>query len=67
MAETTITREMIEAAAAAIANVRAGRRGAPPIANILETFEQLAPEIFNEVVEDAQAALEAALAVGGAR
>ncbi|MCJ2051663.1 hypothetical protein [Methylobacterium sp. J-070] len=67
MAESTITREMIEAAAAAIANARAGRKGAPPTRNVLEMLEQVAPEILVEVVEDAEAALEAALGSGGDR
>ena len=47
-------------AAAAIANARAARRGAPSIANILEI---LPAKLFREVVEDAQAALDAASAV----
>lgn len=44
-------------AAAAIANARAGRRGAPAIANVLDI---LPPKLFAEVVEDAMAALDAA-------
>lgn len=44
-------------AAAAIANARAGRRGAPAIANVLDI---LPPKLFDEVVEDAMAALDAA-------
>lgn len=66
MAEPAITREMIEAAAA-IANARAGRRGAPPIANILEALERVSPKLLVEVTEDAEAALKAAFATGGAR
>jgi malic enzyme len=65
MAESsTITREMIEAAAAAIANARGGRRGAPEIRNVLEI---LPAKLKAEVLEDAEAALTAALATGGAR
>ena len=45
------------AAAAAIANARGGRRGVPKITNILDV---LPPRLFVEVVEDAEAALEAA-------
>jgi len=63
MAETNITRGMIELAAAAIANARGGRRGAPPIRNILETLEQLSPKLHAEVLEDAEAALRAAFGV----
>ncbi|MBE7203885.1 MAG: hypothetical protein INR70_39665 [Parafilimonas terrae] len=59
MAEPAITREMIEAAAAAIANARAGRRGSPPISNVLEMLEQLSPKLLAELVEDAEAALGA--------
>lgn len=47
----------ILAAAAAIANARAGRRGAPPIINVLDI---LPPRLHAEVTEDAQAALDAA-------
>ena len=61
---STITREMIEAAAAAIANARGGRRGAPPISNILAILPE---KLLAEVREDAEAALKAALATGGAR
>jgi len=57
---------MIEAAAAAIANARGGRRGAPPIRNILEMPEQLSPKLLAQVVEDAEAALTAALRTRGA-
>ncbi|QGY05561.1 hypothetical protein MMSR116_29440 [Methylobacterium mesophilicum SR1.6/6] len=62
MAEPTITHAMIEAAAAAIANARAGRRGSPPISNVLETLKRLMPQLHDEVLEDAEAALKAALA-----
>lgn len=58
---------MIEAAAVAIANARAGRRGSPPISNVLETLKRLVPQLHDEVLEDAEAALTAALAPGGAR
>lgn len=61
MAEhSTITREMIEAAAAAIANARGGRRGAPAIKGVLRI---LPDKLRDEVMEDAEAALKAALAV----
>lgn len=62
-----ITRGMIEAAAAAIANARAARRGSPPISNVLEMLEQLSPKLLADVVEDAEAALRAALATGDGR
>ncbi|WP_298704530.1 hypothetical protein [uncultured Variovorax sp.] len=59
MAETRpITREMIEAAAAAIANARGGRRGAPQIRNILRILPE---KLLDEVLEDAEVALKAAL------
>ncbi|MBE7204821.1 MAG: hypothetical protein INR70_44455 [Parafilimonas terrae] len=66
MAEPTITHAMIEAAAAAIANARAGRRGAPAVSNILQTLERMLPKLHAEVLEDAEAALKAALGTGGA-
>lgn len=47
----------VEQAAAAIANARGGRRGMPAIANVLEL---LPPNLREEVLEDARAALEAA-------
>jgi hypothetical protein len=52
----------VQAAAAAIANLRAGRRGAPAIANVLELL-QSSPRLkhlYDEIMEDAEAALEAA-------
>lgn len=50
-------REMkIKSAAAAIANARAGRRGAPPIVNVLDILPE---RLRDEVMEDAEAALEA--------
>lgn len=51
------TPEMIRAAAAAIANARGGRRGAPNVSNILDI---LPPKLHTEVMEDAEAALNAA-------
>lgn len=47
----------LRAAAAAIANARAARRGAPAIANVLDVLPQ---DIFQAIVEDAQAGLDAA-------
>jgi len=61
---SAITREMIEAAAAAIANARGGRRGVPEIVNILDMLPE---KLRDEVLEDAEVALKAALATGGAR
>ena len=48
---------MIQAAAAAIANARGGRRGMPPVANILDMLPR---KLVDEVTEDASAALLAA-------
>lgn len=62
MAEDLITREMIEAAAAALANIRGGRRGMPEVANVLD---MLPKHLRDELVEDAKAALHAALITGG--
>ena len=53
---------VIEAAAAAIANARAMRRGSPPIANVLEV---LPAKLKAEVMEDAKAALDAAMDAAG--
>jgi len=56
---------MVEKAAAAIANARGGRRGAPPVSNVLELLQSLksTPRVgnalYDEVMEDARAALEA--------
>jgi hypothetical protein len=51
----------IKVAAAAIANARGGRRGAPPVNNILEVLEAVAGgKLLVEVMADAAAALEAA-------
>jgi len=56
-----ISRQEIEAAATAIANNRGARRGAAAVDNILEVLERLADgKLYREVMEDAQAALEAA-------
>lgn len=49
--------KQIKAAAAAIANARINRRGAPSISNILDMLPQ---KLKDEVFEDAKAALEAA-------
>ncbi|SEG70076.1 hypothetical protein SAMN04488144_14621 [Methylobacterium sp. 190mf] len=63
MAESiTISYATIEAAAAAVANAQGGRRRAPPIGNILLTLTPLRPAPYDEVMEDAEAALTAALA-----
>lgn len=55
--------EKIRVAAAAIANERGGRRGAPPITNILELLERMdrtkRSNLLQEVLEDAEAALDA--------
>lgn len=51
----------IEAAAAAIANARAGRRGAPAVTNVLTILKGInGGRLYDEVIEDARAALEAA-------
>lgn len=50
------TQKEIRAAAAAMANARGNRRGVPSITNILE---MLPKKLFDEVMEDAAAALEA--------
>jgi len=46
----------IARAAAAIANARGNRRGAPDVANVLEVLPQ---KLFDEVMGDGRAALEA--------
>jgi hypothetical protein len=56
-----MTDRQVEAAAAAIANTRAGRKGAPPISNVLELLRS-SPRLmhlYTEIMEDARAALEA--------
>jgi hypothetical protein len=50
------TQEQIELAAAAIANERGGRRGMPPISNVLDMLPR---HLRDELMEDARAALEA--------
>jgi len=53
--------ERVRRAAAAIANARAMRRGAPPISNVLVLLERVAGgKLLREVLEDAEAALAAA-------
>src|ERR1700755_2428287 len=52
------TQEQIEIAAAAIANARGGRRGMPPISNVLVMLKGVSPTLHAEVMEDAEAALE---------
>ena len=47
----------IRAAASAIANARGNRRGVPTIVKVLE---MLPKKLFDEVMEDAEAALKAA-------
>lgn len=56
------TQEQIELAAAAIANMRGGRRGMPPISNVLEMLKGAVPTLYAEVMEDAEAALDAVFA-----
>jgi hypothetical protein len=48
--------ERVERAAAAIANARGGRRGMPPIKNILAVLPQ---KLVDEVMDDARAVLAA--------
>lgn len=50
----------VAAVAAAIANQRAGRRGAPAVRNVLDLLPQ---HLLQEVVEDARAALAALAAM----
>lgn len=52
-----LTPGQIQAAAAAIANARGGRRGVPAVSNILDV---LPANLRQEVMEDAEAALKAA-------
>ena len=47
----------VRAAATAIANARAGRRGTPAVTNILDVLPQ---DLFAELVEDARTAIAAA-------
>jgi hypothetical protein len=53
----------IEAAAAAISNARAVRKGGPAVINILDILKQVESPELAEVMDDASAALEAAEAV----
>lgn len=58
------TEAEVLAAAAAIANARAGRRGSPHIVNVLDVLRGFKDgKLYREVVEDARAALKAARAV----
>jgi hypothetical protein len=60
----SVPQEEIEAAAAAIANARGARRGVPAVANILEVLQGFAGgKLYREVMQDAEAALEAAARV----
>jgi len=52
-----ITDEMIETAAAAIANARAGRRGAPPVSNVMELLDAAFPKTASDCRDDARAVL----------
>jgi hypothetical protein len=54
---TQFTHKEIRAAATAIANARGNRRGVPTITNILEALPK---KLFDGVMEDAEAALNAA-------
>lgn len=60
----TFSPRTIEAAATAIANARGMRRGAPPVSNILDVLKGLPKignrTIYDDLIEDATAALEAA-------
>lgn len=59
------SQQQIEAAAAAIANARAARRGSPAIANVLDVLKSFKTgELYEEVMEDPRVALEAAEGVG---
>jgi hypothetical protein len=53
------TSEEVEAAAAAIANARCMRRGAPPFSNVLDVLRLLPGKLLDEVMEDAKAAIDA--------
>lgn len=54
----------VRGAAAALANARAGRRGAPPVSNILDVLQQMQvggkASIYDDLMEDARAALAGA-------
>jgi hypothetical protein len=50
----------IERVAAAIANRRAGRRGAPEVTNVLDILKSFSGgKLYLEVMDDARAAIEA--------
>lgn len=57
-----MTDSRIEAAAAAIANARGARRGAPAVANVLDVLKasDRLRRLYDEVIEDATAAIAAA-------
>lgn len=59
--EAYLLEPRVRAVAAAIANARGARRGAPAVGNVLDV---LPPEIFAALVDDARAAVEAADAAG---
>jgi len=51
--------EMAERVAAAIANRRAGRRGAPAVSNVLDVLKMIkGGKLYDEVMDDARAAIE---------
>ena len=53
----------LETMAAAIANARGGRRGAPPVANVLDILKGIkGGKLYDEVMEDARAMVEALVA-----
>ncbi len=55
------TEAQIKAAASAIANTRAARRGAPAVTNVLDMLKVIkGGKLYDEVMEDAKAALTAA-------
>lgn len=52
--------EMVERVATAIANRRAGRRGAPPVLNVLVLLKSIhGGKLYDEVMDDARTAIEA--------
>jgi hypothetical protein len=52
--------EMRERVATAIANRRAGRRGAPAVSNVLEILKAIyGGKLYREVMDDADAVIEA--------
>jgi hypothetical protein len=59
-----VTEEMVETGAAAIANARGARRGAPAVSNILAMLKHIkGGKLYDELMEDSRAALEAAFPV----